>query len=322
MSSRPLLFLLVAFAVGPAHAEWYRDAREKMTTKVEILLWHEDAAEARRLIEAGMAEMDRIDAAMSTYRPETPISRVNREAAMGPVAVSRELYDLVARSAELSRRSDGAFDITFDSVGQLYDFRGRRRPDDAAIAKALPEINYRHVVLGNPELTIRFTVPGTRINLGGIAKGYICERVTDILRQAGVLHAMVTAGGDTRLLGDRRGKPWMVGVQHPDRSNRWVTRLPLKDEAISTSGDYERFFDEDGVRYHHILDPASGKSARGLRSVSIIGPDATLTDGLSTAVFVMGAARGMALVEDTPGYDAVLISAEGHVTYSRGLQAR
>ena len=133
--------------------------------------------------------------------------------------------------------------------------------------------------------------------------------------------ALVNAGGDTRLLGDRRGKPWVVGIRDPDDESKWVTRLALDDEAISTSGDYERFFDEDGVRYHHILDPKSGKPVAGVRSVTIIGPDATLTDGLSTSVFVLGPERGLALIEATPGYAAVIIDAGRKVRFSKALAA-
>jgi thiamine biosynthesis lipoprotein len=130
---------------------------------------------------------------------------------------------------------------------------------------------------------------------------------------------MVNAGGDTRLLGDRRGKPWIVGIRDPRAEGRMVTRLPLADEAISTSGDYERYFEEDGVRYHHILVPSTGKSAREVRSVTILGSDATQTDGLSTTVFVLGVERGMEIVSRLPGVEAVIVDAEGRIFYSDGL---
>jgi thiamine biosynthesis lipoprotein len=322
MRAASVCLLLCSLAVLPARAEWYTDTQEKMGTRVEIQLWAADEATGRRLLAAGMAEFDRIEAAMSTYRENSEISAVNRTAATGAVPVSAELHDLVARSLDLSVRTGGAFDITFDSVGHLYDFRKGVRPDDRAIRENLPAIDYRHVVLGDRPPSIRFTRPGTRINLGGIAKGYSCERVIALLRAAGVTHALANAGGDTRLLGDRRGKPWVVGIRDPDNEQHWVTRLALDDEAISTSGDYERFFEEDGVRYHHILDPGSGKSATGLRSVTVIGPDATLTDGLSTSVFVMGAEHGLALIEAMPGYAAVIIDADHRVRYSSALQSR
>ena len=314
--------LLLLLTSAPSRAEWYTDTREMMGTRVEIQLWAADEATGRELLASGMREFARIEAAMSTYRDSSEISGVNREAALRAVPASAELHALVRRSLELSVATGGAFDITFDSVGRLYDFRKNVRPDDESIRASLPLIDYRHVVLGDSPSTIRFLTPGTRINLGGIAKGYACESVIALLRKAGVSNALANAGGDTRLLGDRRGKPWVVGIRDPDDSNHWVTRLALDDEAISTSGDYERFFDENGVRYHHILDPKTGRSAGGLRSVTIIGPDATLTDGLSTSVFVLGADRGLALIETMPEYAAVTIDAQKKVRFSTALQAR
>jgi thiamine biosynthesis lipoprotein len=268
-----------------------------------------------------MAEFDRIDAGMSTYKPDSEISRVNARAASEPVPISRELYDLVQRSIDMSVMSGGAFDITYDSVGQLYDFRQRVRPTEAQIQEHLPQINYRHIVLEPGGHTIRFTMPGTRINLGGIAKGYSVERVIALLRAAGVKHALATAGGDTRLLGDRHGSPWVVGVRDPDDESRLITRLALEDEAISTSGDYQRFFDEDGKRYHHILDPRTGESARGVRSVTIVGPDAVMTEGLTKTVFINGPDKGLALVESLKDYDAVIVDDSHRVFFSKGLAA-
>jgi thiamine biosynthesis lipoprotein len=312
---------MLVLCTGRAEAEWFSEQADKMGTRMDVQIWHEDAAEARRLIAAAMAEFDRIEAGMSTYRSDSEISRVNARAATEAVPVSAELYGLVGRSLEMSVLSGGAFDITFDSVGQLYDYRRHVRPTDAEIGAHLAQINYRHVVLEPKARTIRFTMPGTRINLGGIAKGYSVERVIALLRAAGVKHALAMAGGDTRLLGDHHGKPWVIGIRDPDDANRLVTRLALEDEAISTSGDYERFFDEGGKRYHHILDPKTGKSASGVRSVTIVGPDAVMTEGLTKTVFINGAEKGLALVESVGGYEAVIVDAERRVFFSKGLAA-
>jgi thiamine biosynthesis lipoprotein len=314
-----LASLCAVFLPLSVSAAWFGEQQDKMGTRVEIQLWMDDEPQARQLIAAGMAEFDRIEAGMSTYRESSEISAVNRQAATAPMTISAELFNLVRRSVDLSVQTGGAFDITYDSVGYLYDFRARERPADSVIADNLAAIDYRHIQLDADRSTIRFTRPGTRINLGGIAKGYACEQVAALLRKAGVENALINAGGDTRMLGDRRGKPWVVGIRNPDDESRWVTRLALDDEAISTSGDYERFFDEDGVRYHHILDPKSGKPATGMRSVTIIGPDGTVTDGLSTSVFVLGVERGLALIEATPGYAAVIIDAERKVRFSSSL---
>jgi thiamine biosynthesis lipoprotein len=312
---------LLLLAASSAHPEWYSEEAAKMGTRMEVKLWHESESEARRLIAAAMAEFDRIEAGMSTYRADSEISRVNERAADAPVPVSAEFYGLIRRSLEMSVLSGGAFDITYDSVGQLYDFRNRRRPSESEIEAHLPEIDYRHVVLEPATRTIRFTTPGTRINLGGVAKGYSVERVIALLREAGVRHAFATAGGDTRLLGDHKGRPWVIGVRDPDDAGRLITSLSLADEAISTSGDYERYFDEDGVRHHHILDPSTGKSARGVRSATIVGPDAVMTEGLTKTVFILGAEKGLAIVEALGDYEAVIVDDRRRVMFSTGLAA-
>jgi thiamine biosynthesis lipoprotein len=316
-----LAVTLLLAVVGPARADWHAREEAIMGTRIAVEVWHEDAAAAEAAIEAVIAEMHRIDALMSTYKPESQLSRVNREAAAGPVTVAPELARLVARALEFSGMSGGAFDITYASVGYMYDYRAGKHPSDAEIAAALPAINWRHVVVDSSASTIRFLKPGVRIDLGGIAKGHAVDSCIALLEVRGIRNATVTAGGDSRILGDRRGRPWIVGIRHPDDRERVVARIPIEDAAISTSGDYERFFDEDGVRYHHIIDPKTGKSPHGVRSVTIIAPTSTLAEGLTKSVFILGPERGLALVEAQTDVDAVVVTAEGKVLYSKGLAA-
>ena len=314
-----LAVTLLLAAGAPARADWHAREQAIMGTRVAVEVWHEQPAEAENAIDAVFAEMRRIDALMSTYKPESQLSKVNREAADRPVPVDPELARLVARALEFSDMSGGAFDVTYASVGYLYDYRAGRHPTDAEIAAALPAINWRHVVVDLSASTIRFLRPGVRIDLGGIAKGHAVDSCIAILEGRGVTNATVTAGGDSRILGDRRGRPWVVGIRHPDDRDRVIARIPLEDAAISTSGDYERYFDEDGVRYHHIIDPKTGKSPRGVRSVTIIAPTSTLAEGLTKSVFILGPELGLALVEEQPDADAVVVTADGKVLYSKGL---
>ena len=302
-----------------ASAEWVGEAIDLMGTRVSVELWHDDDARGRELAGQVLDEFRRIDRQMSTYKADSEISAVNARAAERAMPIGTELYSLIERALELSAASGGAFDITYESVGYLYDFRARERPSEREIADRLNAIDYRHVLLDAELRTVRFATPGVRINLGGIAKGYAVERGAAILRRAGVQHALLTAGGDTRVLGDRRGQPWIVGIRHPRMEDAVVTRLPLVDEAISTSGDYERFFEEDGRRYHHILNPSTGEPVQGVLTTTVIGPDATVTDGLSTTMFVLGAERGLALIESYPQYETIIVEANGNVTYSDGL---
>jgi thiamine biosynthesis lipoprotein len=175
------------------------------------------------------------------------------------------------------------------------------------------------VTLDKGQGTVSFEQQGVRINLGGIAKGYVVERGVDILRQHGVENGVVTAGGDSRLLGDRRGRPWMIGIRDPREDREVAISVPLEDEAISTSGDYERYFDEDGIRYHHIIKPSSGRPVEGVHSATVLGPDAVMTDALSTSVFVMGVDQGLKLIGCLPDYEAIVIDADGQIFYSTGL---
>ena len=291
-----------------------------MGTEVSVYLWHDEEDTGQDAVNAAFKEIARIDNLMSTYIEDSEMSEINRSAAAGPVEVGQELFTLILRSLDISLLTRGAFDITYDSVGQHYDFREGRRPDEDTISQELPRLNYRFVEPNKVDSTIRFAEEGVRINLGGIAKGYAVERGIIVLREFGVSHARVTAGGDTRLLGDRRGQPWMVGVQNPRDQEQLAVTIPLENEAISTSGDYERFFVEDGERYHHIIEPSTGQPAGEVRSTTIIGPDAVLTDALSTAVFVMGVDQGLRLIATLPDYEGIVIDAEGKMFYSDGLQ--
>ena len=302
-----------------AQAEWLGDARPMMGTEVSVYLWSDDAEKGRQLLDEVFDEAARIDRLMSTYKDESEISKINREAADTPTAAGEELFGLIRRALDISVLTHGAFDITYDSVGQHYDFRERQRPDAATVASERERIDYRLVELDQAAGTVAFARQGVRINLGGIAKGYVVERGVDILRSRGIEHAAVTAGGDTRLLGDRRGRPFVVGIRDPREEGEVAISVPLEDEAISTSGDYERFFDEDGVRYHHIISPSTGQPAAGVHSATVFGPDAVLTDALSTSVFVMGVERGLTLIATLPDYESIVIDAAGKVYYSDGL---
>ncbi|HEY4644837.1 MAG TPA: FAD:protein FMN transferase [Steroidobacteraceae bacterium] len=292
-----------------------------MGTRIAVELWAADRAQGEALITRVMNEMHRVDALMSTYKSTSQVSLINERAAREPVKVDPDLFGLLRTALDYSRLTEGAFDITYASVGYLYDYRRHIKPDDAAIAAALPAVDYRHVVLDPDSGSVRFTQPGVRIDLGGIAKGWAVDRGIELLQVAGVERAFVTAGGDTRIIGDRFGQPWMVGIRDPREGEKVAVRIPLADAALSTSGDYERFFEADGIRYHHILSPSTGRPASAVRSVTIIGPTATRTDGLSKTIFVLGIERGMQILDRAGDVDVIAIDKDGKIYYSRGLAA-
>lgn len=318
---RAICSIGLAFAIPceSLYGEWFSDSQPIMGTNIHVELWHEDPAAARDALAAVIDEMHRIDELMSPFRESSELSAINRGAGAGPVAVSAELLALLERSAEVSRMTDGAFDITYASAGRFYDYRKGVRPDEAQLTAAVQAIDYRYVQIDREAGTVRFAHPEVYVDLGGIAKGHAVDRGIELLRARGIDQAMIAAGGDSRIIGDRRGQPWTVGVQDPRKPGTMAVLLPLEDTAVSTSGDYERFFERDGVRYHHIIDPTTGDSAREVRSVTILGPEATLTDALSTSVFVLGVRAGLTLIDSLDGIDAIIIDGDGRLHYSRDL---
>ncbi len=314
------LVLLASTASTLAHADWMQRTEAIMGTRCYVELWADDPLKGNNAIDAVMAELRRIDDLMSHYKPESELSAINQHANERPVQVDKELFDLIKLSTHYSQITDGAFDITYASVGYLYDYRRRIHPSEEQIKQALPAVNWRNMLLDEQHHTVRFEHPGMRIDLGGIGKGYAVDRGIEILKARGIDRALVTAGGDSRIIGDRNGRPWLVAIRHPDNPNKVVTRIPLSDSAMSTSGDYERYFDEDGVRYHHIIDPRTGHSASKVRSATILAPTATQTDGMSKTAFVLGAEKALEIINRMPEYDAVFVLPDGKVLYSNGLR--
>lgn len=336
-----LAALTAALYAGVAHSEtdqdgWHYDKQPIMGTEVHLQFWLEagnkEGNKAETITKAVMDEFRRIDAALSPYKENSELSRINRHAGQEAQQITDELAAIVDKSLWYSGKTGGAFDITYATVGSLYDFRKGERADRETTEQLLPAVSYRHIELDRKKHTLKFSDPRTKIDLGGIAKGYAVDRAIAILQQHGVRNASVSAGGDARLLGDKRGKPWLIGIRHPRDRAKNAAVVPLEDTAISTSGDYERFFiDDDEHRVHHIFNPATGKPAETdssgddsdsdkLISVSVIGPQGFDTDPLSTSVFVMGKQKGMALIEGLTGFEAIVIDANHRMFFTSGLQ--
>jgi thiamine biosynthesis lipoprotein len=322
MLKKTLSVAVLLSLAAPVHADWVKRVTDGiMGTRITVELWADDKDKGEQAIDALLDEMRHVDESMSTYKPTSEVSQVNARAADGPMQISKELFDLLVTAKEYSVITDGAFDITYASVGYLYDFRKHVRPNEEQIDKALPAVNFRHVLLDPKQQTVQFSQKGVRIDLGGIAKGYSVDRGIDVLKSRGFTRMYVSAGGDSRIVGDRFGKPWMVGIRDPRKGEgEVITRIPLVDAAISTSGDYERFFEEAGVRYHHIIDPRTGHSASKVRSATIIGPYAMRTDGLSKTAFVLGPEKAMEIYNRIDDIDAIIVKLDGTVIYSKGIE--
>jgi len=277
-----------------------------MDTVVDVRV---DGPNSAALVERVFARMAELEALFSRFIPESEVSAINRGAGDW-VQASPLTLDLIELGIEMGRLTDGAFDITIGAVLDLWGFGSdyRQVPDEEELRAALATVDYTKVEVDRKAGAVRIP-EGSVLDLGGIAKGFIVSQGIAILRTARMDRALINAGGDISVVGRRPdGRPWRVGVQDPDQANQIRYILPLDDQSVVTSGDYQRYFTVDGVRYHHIIDPSTGYPARGLRSVTIVGADPAVCDAISTAVFVRGWEEGRALVERLPGVEAIVIS--------------
>ncbi len=297
------------------------EERVLMGTQVIVKAIGDDKSAIETAIAAAFDEILRLDQLMSHYKPESELSQINQNAGKQAVRVSRELYDLIEKSLAFSKLTEGAFDISFASVGKLWNFRKKIVPTAEAVKMQLPKVNYKKIRLNVKNSSVFLPETGMEIGLGGIGKGYAMDQAMKVLQKHSIKDAMVMAGGDTLIRGKKGDLPWKVGLRNPDQADGILAVLPLSDQAISTSGDYERFFFKDGVRYHHILDTKTGFPATVSRSVSILAREATTSDALSTSVFVLGPKAGLALIETLQDVDGIIIDKQGKVHLSSGLKA-
>ena len=297
-----------------------------MGTEVHVSAWTTDEAAAVAAFDEAFDEFDRLDALMSVWKEGSDILRINAAAGKSAVAVSPEVREVLRASQEVSEWTAGKFDVTFAALSGLWKFDhdiDGQVPDRSRIAPRLPLIDYRALQIDDRAGTASLTRAGMQVNLGGIGKGYAIDRAVTILRGAGLTDFMIQSGGDLFVAGRRGDRPWRVGIQDPRGApNTLFAAIELTDAAFSTSGDYERFFIRDGRRYHHILDPDTGEPAQRSRSVTIMAKSATLSDGLSTGVFILGAEQGMALIEKLPDVEGVIVTSDNQVLVSSGLEGR
>jgi FAD:protein FMN transferase len=296
----------------------YKESKIVMGTVVEITVAHESETEARRSIEEAMMAMQRADDLLSHYNPDSLVSEINRRGASSKVPVGKELFDLLRDSVSISRSSNGAFDVTIRPVSNLWGFdKGGVVPDDYNIRDKLKLVGYKEIDLDESTLSVGLGIKGMSIDLGAIAKGWAVDQAIEKIMSHGIRNAIVDAGGDLRLIGGRPGKDsWRIGVQHPREQGTLLATFGLRDTAIVTSGDYERFFVVDGVRYHHILDPATGQPARGCQSVTVLAATAAEADACATAAFVLGPEKGLTFLRSRPGVRGVIVGADGSLHWS------
>ncbi len=299
-------------------------AQMQMGTLVKITAVARSESVAQAAATAGFAEIRRLEELLSTWIPTSELSRVNAAAGILPVHVSLETLTVVQRAVQAAEMTDGGFNI---AIGPAVDAwrvtEGQRIPTEAELDALRPLVDLMSVHANMRERTIFLAKTGMRIDVGGIGKGYAADQAVEALRKAGAIAGIVALSGDIKTFGRLPdGKMFPVGVQHPRQDGAVLAWIDLQDEAISTAGDYERFFERNGVRYHHILDPRTLQPARSCQSVTVIAREGVWADGLDTGIFVMGPERGMELVEQLPDVEAIIVDADGRLLVSSGLKQR
>jgi FAD:protein FMN transferase len=316
----PFILLLLAL---PAHAARLAEERPLMGTLVQVIAEGSDEAALHGALEGAYREMARLSDMMNHYDSRSVVSAINDAAGRHPVAAPPELMRVLQMARRMSERTHGAFDVT---IGALRGWRFRpddaRMPSAAALAAQLPLVDYRKLRLDARARTAFLERRGMRIDLGGIAKLYIIEAGARALERAGVERALVNGGGDVAAIGRDAARPWRVGVRDPRDPQRLLGVVALVRGIVASSGDYERYFERDGRRYHHILDPRSGYPASGPHGVTLVAERLEALDGLGVAIMVLGKEEGVRLVEATPGLDALIAGRDGSLWMTPGMRAR
>lgn len=291
-----------------------------MGTLVEITVSHADEKVANLAMTQAFDEMRRIEKLMSTYLLDSEISQLNRSAGGAALALSPEVVEVLREAVRWGEASAGAFDVTIEPVARLWNFDEEepQAPEPERLQRALTRINYRDIEIENDR--VRLAQPGMAINLGAIAKGYAVDRAAALLRGL-VPNGIINAGGDLTAFGRRNPEdPWIIGLQHPRAPNKVLASFAVEKRGVATSGDYQKYFIRDGVRYHHILNPTTGLPARGLTSVTVIAPSVMQADALATAAFVMGPEKGLAWLDSLPEVEALVVLADGKLRFTNGFQ--
>lgn len=294
-----------------------------MGNRFDISVVSESEIEAEKAIDLAVKEIRRIEKLISSWDPESETSKINNNAGINAVKVNSELIDLISRSIKISEITQGAFDISFGSVDKdLWRFDGSmtKMPDATTAAKSVKLINYRNIQVDPDEGTVFLKEKGMRIGFGAIGKGYAAEMAKSKLKELGIEAGVVNASGDMTIWGTHpEHEFWTVGIADPDAKQQVFSSLKIKDQAVVTSGNYEKFVIIDGKKYSHIIDPRTGYPASGLKSVTVISSNAELADALATAIFIMGKDVGINLINQLANVNCIIINEENKIFYSNGI---
>ncbi|CAH0335134.1 FAD:protein FMN transferase [Flavobacterium sp. CECT 9288] len=281
-----------------------------MGGRFDISIVAQDTTTAVQSIDEVVAEITRIENLISDWKPTSQVSEVNQNAGIRPVKVDKEVFELTQRALELSKITKGAFDISFAAMDRIWKFDGSmtEMPTAEAIQKSVEKVGYENIILDSLESTIYLKVKGMKIGFGALGEGYATDKCRAMMLSKGIPAGIINGSGDMSTWGTQpNGKPWNIGITNPFRPEKIMSIVPLRQEAVTTSGSYEKYVVFDGKRYSHIINPLTGYPATGLCSVTIIGPNAETANGLSTSIMVLGQKDGLQLLKRYPYYSGILI---------------
>lgn len=316
-SALGLVLFLIGFFIARNSSDEVKNIKRTqilLQTVVEIQVRDTDEKKAEDAISKAFAEVKRIDDLFTTHDVESPVGKLNNSVD-SIISVDPEIYNLIVLCDSITRLSNGNFDVSLDNLSKVWGFyvKNPQLPARADIDSVLKESGWNNIILvGDNKIVKNKKV---ELNFGAIAKGYAVDRANNVLKNSGIKEALVNAGGEIRVIGN----DWVLGIQHPREINSIIQKIKLKENTVATSGDYEQYFELNGTRYHHILDPKTGYPAKGLQSVTVINKSNTFADALATAVFVMGNENGMKLIESLNDTEAMIIDSEGKIFYSSGF---
>lgn len=317
-----MLMVIVQLPMIGQNLERHTKVIKLMGSRFEITAIHENPQVAWNAINAGIAEISRIEKLISSWDPNSQTSEVIRQTAIQPVYVDKELFDLINRSLQISKITDGAFDISYASMDKIWKFDGSmiEMPSAEVVAQAASKIDYHNVIMNASDQTVFLKQKGMKIGFGAIGKGYAAQKAKEVMSGMGIKNGVVNASGDLVAWGkNEKGDPFQVGIADPQNKEQVLSWLNVENTSVVTSGDYERFVMFDKVRYAHIIDPRTGYPTTGIKSVTIITANPELADALSTSVFVLGVEKGIAFVNQLPGVECLIITDQDQIKTSENL---
>jgi thiamine biosynthesis lipoprotein len=331
-------FLLLTFLCAcTSHKERiYRKSKILMDTFVTITVVSNSENSAGKAIDNAFSEIERLEKLSNFFSSESEVSRINKNAGISGVRVLPDILDMLNKAIMVSEKTEGSFDVTIGPVISLYDFHKKIKPEESVIKKNLSLVNYRYLIINRDKSTAFLKKKGMLIDLGGISKGYAADKAVETLKRNGINSGLVSIAGDIKAFGLKPdGKPWKIGIRNPrippnpplvkggkgGFSDDIMATLELEDMAISTSGDYERFFIIDGRRYHHLLSPRTGYPAQKCQSVSVITKEGAFTDAFATGVFILGLEKGIKVLEKL-GFDGIIVDSQGKVHTTPNIRGK